>query len=112
MQSSDVLWYEPLKKLRGARDVKGLPTDVRNELETLLDEVAEQRIRELSDGEGSPGELADMVELGLPNQIAVDAGILGARIYLERGKGYNAKQNERADLPAHPTPCRNHKIAK
>jgi hypothetical protein len=79
-----------VSRLRGAREARGLPTEVREELETLLEVAAEKRIQELSGEHKRPGELADMVDLGLPNQIAVSAGILAARIYLEQGREYKA----------------------
>ncbi len=79
-----------LRKLRGSRDVRGLSTELRDELESLLEEVAERRIGELSGADARPRELADMVELGLPNQLAVAAGVRAARLYLERGREYKA----------------------
>jgi hypothetical protein len=79
-----------LYRIRGARSAPGLPTAVRDELETLLEEVVDVRIRELSGDDGDPRELAQMIDLGLPNQSAVTAGVLGARAYMERGKEYKA----------------------
>lgn len=80
-----------VKTLKGAQEVPGLSTEVRDDLDTLLETAAEQRIHELSrEGAVKPRALRKMVDLGLPNQLAVAAGLESARIYLDRGKPYKA----------------------
>jgi hypothetical protein len=79
-----------LELLGWAREVRGLSPERRGEVEALLDAIAEQRMAEIgADPEGAK-ELARMVELGLPNQLAVAAGVRAARLYLEDGRPHKA----------------------
>ena len=79
-----------LLRLRVAREVRGLPVKVRDELEALIERVVEIRIDELSREGGNPKDLEKMLELDLPNQLAVAAGVRGARMHLDQGKPYKA----------------------
>ncbi len=81
---------EALAKLRSAREVEGLGSELRIEIETLLEEVAAQRIRELEQSPEGASELEDMVSLGLPGPLAVSAGVSAARKYLAAGRPYRS----------------------
>ncbi len=77
---------EALARLRSAREVEGLSSEQRSEVDALLEEVAAQRIRELDASSEGASELEDMLSLGLPGPLAVTAGISAARKYLEAGR--------------------------
>ena len=79
-----------LQLLGWAREVRGLGTRLRDEVETLLDSLAERRIEELSGQPEGARELSRMVDMGLPNQLAVAAGLRSARLYLDQGRRYKA----------------------
>jgi outer membrane protein assembly factor BamD (BamD/ComL family) len=91
-----------LERLRKALLATGVNSDVRLELEREVERVASRRIEELSGssasssdpvasaGRGDPGELARMLELGLPAPLAATAGVRAAGLYLERGRPYKA----------------------
>jgi len=79
-----------LQRLLIAREVRGVPTETRDELESLIEAVAEQRIDELSGKDGSARELAKMLEVSLPNQLAVAAAVRAARMYLDAGRPFKA----------------------
>jgi hypothetical protein len=68
-----------LDLMRSAAVTTGLPTATRDEVQTLLEQAAARRIDELSAPGQDPEDLADMIELDLPRQIAVTAGLRAAR---------------------------------
>lgn len=93
-----------LERLREAREVRALPTEVRHELETMLEAVAVRRIAELSESGKRPSELARMIDLGLPQQVAVSAGLTAAEQYLGRGrrmKAFRIVQKLETRYPTH-----------
>jgi hypothetical protein len=79
-----------LELLGWATEVRGLSPEQRGEVEALLDALAEQRIAEIGMDPKGARELGRMVDLGLPNQLAVAAGVRAARLYLEDGRPYKA----------------------
>lgn len=81
-----------VERLRVAQDVERLSTDVRIELETLLERAADERIRELAGREDGARELEKLVDLGLPGPLAVTAGVTAARKYLDTGRAFKAYQ--------------------
>lgn len=69
-----------------ASRVEGLPTEQRNRVQTLMEQAADQRIEQLS-GEGrDPDELAELIDVGLPRQVAVTAGIHAAEQWIAEGE--------------------------
>ena len=81
---------EALEILRQARKVSGLPIEVRGQIDVGIERYADKRIEELSRPGSDPGELADLLELNLPRQLAVTAGVRAARMRLEEGRPYKA----------------------
>lgn len=84
-----------LEIARSARRVDGLELALRDELDLLIERFAARRIVELSSpavagSKASPKELAQMLELDLPQRLAVDAGVAAARLYLAQGRPYKA----------------------
>lgn len=69
-----------------ADEIEGLPTEQRNRVAALMEQAADLRIARLKDGQSEPDELEHLVEVDLPRQIAVTAGIEAARQHLARGK--------------------------
>jgi hypothetical protein len=90
--------------LRAARDVDDLPTGDRIQVETLLEQIALERIEELADDPAGTRELEAMLDLGLPSQIAVHAGITAARQLLSSGrpkKAYKLLVSLETKFPTH-----------
>lgn len=93
-----------LKWMRSASESSGLATEMREEVQRLLETAADRRIQELSLPGTDPEELADMVDLGLPRQIAVSAGMIGARKMFEAGDamdGYRLLKKLDQKFPLH-----------
>jgi len=61
----------------------GLTPQLRDTVQLQLERAAQRRIQQLSGPDSDPDELADMVDLELPRQIAVQAGLAAARRYVE-----------------------------
>ena len=76
--------------MRAAAGASGLSTELRDEVQRLLEEAAARRIDELSQPGRDPEELAEMLDLGLPRQLAVTAGIRAARRMYEQGDRMDA----------------------
>lgn len=94
---------EALDIARAARDTEGLNPDLRDEVERRVERYADRRIRELTE-RGDPGELEDLVDLDLPRQLAVTAGVRGARMYADRGEpddAYDLIREVDRKYPAH-----------
>jgi tetratricopeptide (TPR) repeat protein len=70
--------------MRAAVLAENLPTTTREEVQSLLEESAAKRIGELSKPGADPEELAELVDLDLPRQLAVTAGIEAARRMIEK----------------------------
>ena len=68
-----------LEWMRAAAQATGLSSETREHVRTMLDRAAEQRIRDLSAPDADPEDLGDLVEMDLPRQIAVSAGLEAAR---------------------------------
>ncbi len=79
-----------LQWMRSAAAANGLPTEMREQVQTLMEEAAERRIGELSTPGADPQDLADLVDLDLPRQLAVTAGIQSARRMNELGEPMDA----------------------
>jgi hypothetical protein len=76
--------------MRSASKATGLPVETRQEVQTLLEKASQQRIDQLSHDEDGADALADMVELDLPREIAVEAGLASAELYLKQDEGIDA----------------------
>jgi len=93
-----------LRWVRAAAASEGLETKTREEVQVLLESVAAKRIEELSAPGSDPEELADLVDLDLPRQLAVAAGIQAARRYREAGElmdGYRILKHVDSKYPLH-----------
>lgn len=73
-----------------AREATGLPTETRVQIETAVERYAERRIQELSVPGSEPEDLADLVQLNLPRQLAVRAGVTSAALMLQQNEPYAA----------------------
>lgn len=76
--------------MRAATAAKNLPTDQREKVQRVLEQAADQRIDELSAPGKDPEELADLVDLELPRQISVRAGLAAARAQVANGNRMDA----------------------
>lgn len=81
---------DALDRMRAAANTPGLAPETRDTVQTLLESSAARRIEELSQPGSDPEDLADLVELDLPRQLAVTAGIRAARGYFQEGEGVDA----------------------
>jgi hypothetical protein len=79
-----------LEWMRVASETQGLPTEQREHVQVLLEQAAGKRIDELSAPDANPADLADLVELGLPRQLAVSAGVRAARRLIDTGELFEA----------------------
>jgi hypothetical protein len=68
----------------------GLPPETRDRVQGLLERSAQRRIEQLSAPDSDPDDLAELVELELPRQIAVEAGLAAARRYVAIGEPMDA----------------------
>ena len=76
--------------MRAAAAAKNLPTEQREAVQRVLEEAADKRISELSAPGQDPEQLADLVDLELPRQIAVRAGLAAARAQVANGNRMDA----------------------
>ncbi len=76
--------------MRAATAAQNLPTDQREQVQRVLEQAASQRISELSAPGKDPEDLADLVDLGLPRQLAVQAGLAAAHAQVASGKRMDA----------------------
>jgi outer membrane protein assembly factor BamD (BamD/ComL family) len=93
-----------LEWMRAASAADALPTDAREQVQNLLEQSAAKRIEELSSPGADPADLADIVDLDLPRQLAVSAGIQAARRMQERGElieAYRIIKRVDAKYPLH-----------
>jgi len=81
---------EALELMRAAANTPDLETSQRDEVQGLLEQAAGKRVEELSTGNPDPEELADLVELDLPRQIAVQAGLRAAQLWFADGEALDA----------------------
>lgn len=72
--------------MRRASLAEDLSPEQRAAVEQLLEECVRKRIEELSGENPDPGELADLVSLDLPRQVAVQAGLAAARAWQQQGE--------------------------
>jgi hypothetical protein len=72
-----------LQWMTSAARATGLPAEQREQVQRLLEQSAEVRVDQLSASDADPDELADMLDLELPRQIAVTAAIRAARVMFE-----------------------------
>ncbi|MDP6539000.1 MAG: hypothetical protein QF903_09455 [Planctomycetota bacterium] len=86
-----------------AGEVPGLPPSQRNRIQALLEVSADVRIEQLSGEDADPGDLSDLLGVGLPRQIAVSAGIRAARMWTERGEFQRAVEVLRRTDELFPT---------
>jgi len=82
---------DAIDRMRRATATPGLSSEERGVVQELLERACLQRIQELSDPP-KPGKLRKLLKLELPRQLAVQAGVVGARLYAqedERSKAFN-----------------------
>lgn len=79
-----------LEWMRAASRSSGLTTEQRETVQSLLEKAADTRMHDLSRPGADPDELADMLDLDLPRQIAVTAGVRAARMMFEAGEPMDA----------------------
>lgn len=93
-----------LEWMRAASQAKDLASDLREQVQVLLEQAADGRIQELSKPGSDPDELADMLDLELPRQLAVSAGIQAAHGMKEEGdlfKAYREIKKVDVKFPLH-----------
>jgi hypothetical protein len=90
LQKSDA--ETALEWMRAAAVTKDLPTEQRDRIQLLLERAAELRIQQLSKPGSDPSELEDLVDLGLPRQLAVSAGVRAAQLWVAEDEPMEAFQ--------------------
>jgi len=94
-----------LRRAQDAREVRGLTPEQRDQLDLMIERFAVVRIDQLAQDPDNASELADLVEIGLPQQISVSAGLASARAYLQSGrpfKCYRVLRKVEERYPRHP----------
>lgn len=81
-----------LDRLEEVRELEGIDTTQRNQLELALERAAEARIAELSTPGNDPEDLEDLFDLNLPRQLAITAGVRAAKLWLDEGEELDAYQ--------------------
>jgi len=81
---------EAIELLAPASRAVGLTPELRDRVQIELESSAQERIAQLAGPDADPDDLADLLDLGLPRQIAVQAGLAGARRYVEIGEPVDA----------------------
>jgi hypothetical protein len=81
---------DALEWMRTAAAVSDLPAETRDRVQALIEKAADARIRQLSAPGSDPDELADMLELDLPRQLAVTAGVRAAELEFAAGHAMDA----------------------
>jgi hypothetical protein len=76
--------------MRAASKTTGTSVEMRDRVQVLLEQACSRRIEELSNSEEGAEALAEMIELDLPRQIAVQAGIRAAELLVAQGEGVDA----------------------
>ena len=76
--------------MRAASAAKDLRVEQRDHVQRVLEAAAGKRIEELSAPGKDPEDLADLVDLGLPRQLAVQAGLAAARAMVTNGERMDA----------------------
>jgi hypothetical protein len=79
-----------LEWMRAATAVSDLPTETRNQVQALLEKAADLRIQQLTAPGSNPDELVDMLDLDLPRQLAVTAGVHAAELEFAAGEPKDA----------------------
>ena len=90
--------------MRAASASTGLSPETRDEVQKLLEDCAARRIDELSVPDADPEDLADLVDIDLPRQLAVTAGIRAARRMFEEDEpmdGYHLVKRLDTKYPLH-----------
>lgn len=78
-----------LERAVAAREADGLPPERRNQIEAAVATYADARIDDLSRKQ-DPEALEEFVELNLPRQLAVRAGVIAAEQWLAEDEPYEA----------------------
>jgi len=81
---------EAVEILVPASRAVGLSPELRDRVQVDLEKSAQRRIEQLSAPDSDPDDMAALVELELPRQIAVQAGLAAARRYVEVGEPMDA----------------------
>jgi hypothetical protein len=76
--------------MRAAVAVTDLSTETRNRVQALEEKAADMRIQQLSAPGTDSSELVDMLDLDLPRQLAVTAGIRAAQLEFAAGQPMDA----------------------
>ncbi len=79
-----------LARMRSARELRGVEAGQRDQLDVRIERFANQRIDELAQPGSDADELAEFVELDLPQQLSVNAGVRAARLYLDTDRPYKS----------------------
>lgn len=76
--------------MRAAAQATGLVPEQRDRVQVLLEKSADRRIEELGRSESGADALADMVDLDLPRQLSVQAGLRAAELMVAEDRGIRA----------------------
>jgi hypothetical protein len=76
--------------LLAASRTSGLATETRDQVQTLLEQACARRIETLAADPEGADELGDMVDIGLPRQLAVEAGLAAATRMVAEHRGLDA----------------------
>lgn len=76
--------------MRAASRATGMPVEKRDRVQILLETACARRIEELSSNPHGAKDLASMVDIDLPRQLAVEAGLRAATQMIADGDGLDA----------------------
>ncbi|MBL8860245.1 MAG: hypothetical protein JNL28_17180 [Planctomycetes bacterium] len=76
--------------MRAATRATGMPVEKRDRVQILLETACSQRIAQLSESPDGADGLAAMVDIDLPRQLAVEAGLRAATQMMAAGDGLDA----------------------
>lgn len=76
--------------MRAASRSRGLAPEDRDRVQILLEKACAQRIEDLSNDPDGADELAELVDIDLPRQLAVEAGLRAAARMRKEGNGLDA----------------------
>ncbi len=79
-----------MELMGSASRTRGLSPQTRDRVQVALEQSARRRVEQLSAPGSDPDDLAELVELEVPRQIAVQAGLLAARAYVAQGDPMDA----------------------
>ncbi len=94
---------DALNWMRATEKVKGMSTTERERVQSLTERAADRLIAAEAHDAGDPDALVDLLDMNLPRQIAVSAGMRAAELQVDRGDYKDAYKTIRKVDKLYPT---------